>query len=62
MRRLQPADVRGEGREDREGAGTPLMPWQRYVADVALEIDPETGLLAYRGVDVTVPRQSGRRR
>lgn len=40
--------------------GTPLMPWQRYVADVALEIDPETGLLAYRGVDVTVPRQSGK--
>lgn len=40
--------------------GTPLMPWQRYVADVALEVDPETGLLAYRGVDVTVPRQSGK--
>ena len=40
--------------------GTPLMPWQRYVADVALEIDPETGLLAYRGVDCTVPRQSGK--
>jgi hypothetical protein len=40
--------------------GTPLMPWQRYVADTALEIDPETGLLAYRGVDVTVPRQSGK--
>lgn len=40
--------------------GTPLMPWQRYVADVGLEIDPETGLFAYRGVDVTVPRQSGK--
>lgn len=40
--------------------GTPLMPWQRYVADVALEVNPETGLLAYRGVDVTVPRQSGK--
>lgn len=40
--------------------GTPLMPWQRYVVDVALEVDPETGLLAYRGVDVTVPRQSGK--
>jgi hypothetical protein len=40
--------------------GTPLMPWQRYVADVGLEIDPETGLLAYRGADVTVPRQSGK--
>jgi hypothetical protein len=40
--------------------GTPLMPWQRYVADVALEVDPETGLFAYRIVDVTVPRQSGK--
>lgn len=40
--------------------GTPLMPWQRYVADVALEIDAETGLFVYRGVDVTVPRQSGK--
>lgn len=40
--------------------GTPLMPWQRYVVDVALEVNPETGLLAYRGVDVTVPRQSGK--
>jgi hypothetical protein len=40
--------------------GTPLMPWQRYVVDAALEVDPETGLLVYRGVDVTVPRQSGK--
>lgn len=40
--------------------GTPLMPWQRYAADVGLEIDPETGLLFYRGVDITVPRQSGK--
>lgn len=40
--------------------GTPLMPWQRYVADVGLEIDPESGMFAYRGVDVTVPRQSGK--
>lgn len=40
--------------------GTPFMPWQRYVADVAGEIDNETGLLVYRGVDITVPRQSGK--
>ncbi|BCJ45327.1 hypothetical protein GCM10010168_85960 [Actinoplanes ianthinogenes] len=40
--------------------GTPLMPWQRYVVDTALEIDPETESLAYRGVDITVPRQSGK--
>jgi hypothetical protein len=36
------------------------MPWQRLVADVALEIDPYTGLLAYREIDLTVPRQSGK--
>lgn len=36
------------------------MPWQRYVADVALEIDPATGLLAYREIGLTVPRQSGK--
>lgn len=40
--------------------GTPLMPWQRYVADVAMEIDPATGKLIYREVIVTVPRQSGK--
>ncbi|MGI5232871.1 terminase large subunit domain-containing protein [Actinoallomurus sp. CA-142502] len=38
----------------------PLMPWQQHVADVALEVDPDTGLLAYREVDLTVPRQSGK--
>lgn len=40
--------------------GTPLMPWQRYVSDVALEVDPYTGLLAYRDVFILVPRQSGK--
>jgi Phage Terminase len=40
--------------------GQPLMPWQRDVLDVALEVDPETGLLAYRTVVLTVPRQSGK--
>src|SRR5690606_22407181 len=43
-----------------EKIGYPLMPWQRYVADVALEIDPDTGRLAYREVRLTVPRQSGK--
>ncbi|MFN0030292.1 MAG: terminase large subunit domain-containing protein [Acidimicrobiales bacterium] len=43
-----------------EALGTPLMPWQRYVADVALEVDPTTGLLAYRTVVLTVPRQTGK--
>jgi hypothetical protein len=36
------------------------MPWQRYVADVALEVDPTTGLLVYRTIILTVPRQSGK--
>lgn len=40
--------------------GRVLMPWQRHVLDVALEIDPETGLLAYDEIGLTVPRQSGK--
>lgn len=40
--------------------GQPLMPWQRHVADIALEINPETGRLRYREVVLTVPRQSGK--
>jgi hypothetical protein len=38
----------------------PLMPWQRQVAEVGCELDPATGLPAYREVRVTVPRQSGK--
>lgn len=40
--------------------GWDLMPWQRYVLDVALEINPATGRLAYRQVMVTLPRQGGK--
>ena len=40
--------------------GKPLMEWQQYVADVLLEIDPETGELAYNEWLLTVPRQSGK--
>jgi phage terminase large subunit-like protein len=40
--------------------GEPFMPWQRYVADVAMEIDPDTGLLVYGECRLTVPRQSGK--
>jgi phage terminase large subunit-like protein len=36
------------------------MPWQQYVADIALEVDPDTGLLVYREVILPVPRQSGK--
>jgi hypothetical protein len=50
----------GRVAEVAELLGTPLMPWQRHVADVALEVDPDTGLLAYREVVLTVPRQSGK--
>lgn len=38
----------------------PLMPWQRQVVDVGLELDPETGHLCYREVIITIPRQSGK--
>jgi hypothetical protein len=37
--------------------GRPFMPHQAYMADVALEIDPETGLLAYPEVVIIGPRQ-----
>ena len=36
------------------------MPWQRHVADVAFELDPDTGRLVYREIRLTVPRQSGK--
>lgn len=38
----------------------PLMPHQRHIADVALEVDPETGLLAYREVVLVLGRQQGK--
>ena len=41
------------------GIGKPFMPWQRYVADVAGELDDDGGLF-YEMVIVTVPRQSGK--
>jgi len=40
--------------------GYPPMPWQRYVLDVAFEIDPDTGVFAYREVGLSVPRQQGK--
>jgi phage terminase large subunit-like protein len=39
--------------------GRPLMPWQAYTADVALEVDAD-GRFCYKLVIVTVPRQSGK--
>jgi len=43
-----------------EWLGQPLMPWQRDVADVALEIDSDTGQLHYRTVVLAVMRQQGK--
>jgi phage terminase large subunit-like protein len=40
--------------------GKPLMAWQQHVANIVLEIDPETGELAYDEYALTVPRQSGK--
>lgn len=40
--------------------GKPFMPWQQHVADICMEIDPITGLLAYNEFGLTVPRQSGK--
>lgn len=59
-RQLDRLSYGGRVAEIAEELGTPLMPWQRYVADVALEVDPQTGNLAYRDVVLTVPRQSGK--
>ena len=39
--------------------GNPLMPWQRRVADIALEVDAD-GRLVFRDVVLTVPRQQGK--
>ena len=39
--------------------GLPLMPWQRHVADVALELGTN-GHYRYSTVVLTVPRQSGK--
>ena len=36
--------------------GTPLLPWQRYVLDVATEIDPDTGSYYYNRVVISTPK------
>jgi hypothetical protein len=40
--------------------GWPPMPWQQQVADVANEIEPSTGELAYSTIIVEVQRQAGK--
>lgn len=43
-----------------EDLGYPPMPWQRYALDVALELDPDTNIFAYREVGLSIPRQQGK--
>lgn len=43
-----------------ERLGKPFMPWQRIVSDIAHEVNPDTGCLAYSEVRLLVPRQSGK--
>ena len=40
--------------------GAPPMPWQKYVSDVALEVDPATGIFVHREVGLSVSRQQGK--
>jgi hypothetical protein len=40
-----------------EALGKPFLPHQRLICDVALEIDPDTGYLAYDEVVIIGPRQ-----
>jgi hypothetical protein len=54
-----------EARKIAQVLGTPLMPWQRQVLDVALEYEPDDDFplgrrFVYREVDFGTPRQSGK--
>jgi hypothetical protein len=60
LRNFDRPTLGGKAAKVARALGTPFMPWQRYAADIGLEIDPDTGLLAHRGMDLTVPRQSGK--
>ena len=40
--------------------GKPFMPWQQYVADVVMELDPVTFRLVYNEMGLTIPRQQGK--
>ncbi|MGO2655977.1 MAG: hypothetical protein ACTH93_09150 [Pseudoclavibacter sp.] len=39
---------------------TPLIPWQRYAAQLSREIDPDTGTFYYDRIVITTPRQVGK--
>lgn len=59
-RRLEFPTLGGKVAKVMERLGYTPMPWQRYVWDVALELDPATGLPWYRHVGLSVPRQQGK--
>lgn len=40
--------------------GKPFQPWQHYVANTAMEVDPVTGRLVYGIITLTLPRQQGK--
>lgn len=52
----------GRAAQIAERLGFPMMPHQRLIADVALELDPDTGYLAYDEVDIIINRQQGKSR
>jgi len=43
-----------------EALRKPFMPWQHVVANTAMEVDPDTGLLVYGVCGLTLPRQQGK--
>ncbi|WP_205447072.1 hypothetical protein [Candidatus Frankia alpina] len=59
-RRLHFPTLGGKVARVMERMGYPPMPWQRYTLGVGLEIDPATGLFAYRNVGLSVMRQQGK--
>ncbi len=59
-RNLTRATLGGKVAKVGAALGTPFMPWQRYVADVACEINPATGFFFYREVRLIIPRQQGK--
>jgi hypothetical protein len=58
-RRSDRETLGGEIARIAEAFGQPLMPWQRYIAEVGGELLPD-GRPAFREVVCTVPRQSGK--
>lgn len=59
-RRTENPTLGGPAAKVMTALGYPPMPWQRYVLDVALEVDPVTGIFVHRKVGLSVPRQQGK--